>query len=243
MSAPPTSGSPANAYVPNRLLGLDAADLVTLQPWGCKLQPGLVEPVEQLGRAAGEAGFQLEVASGFRSFERQLQIWNTKVQGRRPVLDDAGEPLDPGNLSEAELLFAILRWSALPGTSRHHWGTDLDVYDSSRLPPGYQLQLTVEETIGEGPCAEFHLWLGDYLSSMQNPGFFRPYGRDRGGVAPEPWHLSYAPLAAPLAAQLTPAALAPVLQASDLLLKDAVLEQLEDIFARFVWLPAEAATD
>ena len=27
-------------------------------------------------------------------------------------------------------------------------------------------------------------------------GFFRPYTTDRGGVAPEPWHLSYAPVAA-----------------------------------------------
>ncbi len=26
-------------------------------------------------------------------------------------------------------------------------------------------------------------------------GFYRPYAVDRGGVHPEPWHLSYAPLA------------------------------------------------
>lgn len=211
---------------------------MTLEPWQCALQPGLAEPLEQLRKAAQAEGFRLEVASGFRSFERQLQIWNAKAQGERPVLDDSGQPLDLGALSEPQRMFAILRWSALPGSSRHHWGTDLDVYDSSRLPPGYQLQLTQEETRGEGPCAAFHAWLGDYLASERNPGFFRPYDRDRGGVAPEPWHLSYAPLASPLAEQLTPSALAPILESSDLLLKDAVLEQLEDIFARFVRLPA-----
>ena len=32
---------------------------------------------------------------------------------------------------------------------------------------------------------------------MQRFGFFRPYRTDRGGVSPEPWHLSYAPVSLP----------------------------------------------
>src|SRR5690606_22475475 len=126
-----------------------------------------------------------------RSFQRQLEIWNGKVRGERAVLDEWGRPLELRGMSETEQVLAILRWSALPGSSRHHWGTDLDVYDSSRLPTGYRIQLSVEETRGKGACARFHSWLGGYLRSARNPGFFRPYDRDRGGVAPEPWHLSY----------------------------------------------------
>ena len=36
---------------------------------------------------------------------------------------------------------AILVWSALPGASRHHWGTDLDVFDRAVQPPGEPLEL------------------------------------------------------------------------------------------------------
>ncbi len=38
--------------------------------------------------------------------------------------------------AEAERVAAILVWSALPGASRHHWGTDCDVIDAAALPPG-----------------------------------------------------------------------------------------------------------
>ena len=36
---------------------------------------------------------------------------------------------------------AILRWSALPGGSRHHWGTEIDIFDPDLLPQGQSLQL------------------------------------------------------------------------------------------------------
>lgn len=224
------------------LCGLNDAALVVLQPWSGQVQPALVAPVQSLAEAARQAGFCFEVASAFRSFERQLAIWNAKARGERPVLNDLGEPLDLTRLSERERAWAILRWSALPGTSRHHWGTDLDVYDSSRFTPGYRLQLTVEETRDQGPCAEFHAWLGQYLRSSQNPGFFRPYAQDRGGVAPEPWHLSYAPLADALAPQMTADTVRPLLLSSDLLLKTTVLENLEEIIERFVRVPMHLDT-
>ena len=80
-----------------------------------------------LVNAADTAGFQLEIASGFRDFSRQLLIWNNKFSGQRTMLDSHSQPLDPSRLSDEEKLFAILRWSALPGTSRHHWGTDFDI--------------------------------------------------------------------------------------------------------------------
>ena len=54
----------------------------------------------------------------------------------RPLLDANNQPLDALQLGETERLHAILHWSALPGTSRHHWGTDLDIYDPDCLPAG-----------------------------------------------------------------------------------------------------------
>ena len=89
----------------------------------------IIEPLHLLQEAATVAGFNLTVASAYRSFERQLSIWNAKAEGRRVVLDSAGLPVDMMALDPWQQVQAILRWSALPGASRHHWGTDLDIYD------------------------------------------------------------------------------------------------------------------
>ena len=98
---------------------------------GAPMHRDVVTPFLALQAAAREAGFELAVLSGFRGYERQLSIWNRKAAGELPVLNSEARPLDPATLGDAELAFAILRWSALPGASRHHWGTDLDVYDEA----------------------------------------------------------------------------------------------------------------
>ena len=119
------------------LLGCDQHLLVEEPGLQCKLQPEVIVELLRLRSGAETAGFDLRVASSYRSFERQLLIWNNKASGLRPVLDDRGLSLDITRLSERDLAYAILRWSALPGASRHHWGTDLDVYDASRMPPDW----------------------------------------------------------------------------------------------------------
>ena len=42
----------------------------------------------------------------------------------------------PRRSTTAARIDAILCWSALPGGSRHHWGTDCDVIDAAALPAG-----------------------------------------------------------------------------------------------------------
>ncbi|GAA5317091.1 MAG: M15 family metallopeptidase [Candidatus Pelagadaptatus aseana] len=156
----------------------------------------VVAPLQRMREAAAEAGFELAVASGYRSYQRQLVIWQDKLAGRRPLLDADEQPLDINHLSETEALWALLRWSAIPGASRHHWGTDLDVFAADALrKQGLALQLTAAECVAGGPLAEFHCWLGEYLKGEGGEDFCRPYALDRGGVAPEPWHISYYPLA------------------------------------------------
>lgn len=195
----------------------------------------LVPHIELLRTRASHAGFELALASGFRSFGRQLDIWNAKAEGRRPLLDDNGHSLNPRNMGEEPLLWAILRWSALPGTSRHHWGTDIDVYDAGPSRQGYRLQLTHEETQIDGVYAAFHHWLTAELSCGQST-FFRPYQQWHGGVAPEPWHLSFAPLAAAYQRSLAEAELRDLLRRSDIALKDVILARLDEILQRFVWV-------
>lgn len=183
------------------------------------------------GRAA-ERGFDLCVCSGYRSFQRQSVIWNDKLSGRRPVLDKMSRPLQLDGLSDWDRVEAVLRWSALPGASRHHWGTDIDVYDAAAMPQGYRLQLIPEETEAGGVFASMHAWLDTELAA--EGGFYRPYAQDRGGVSPERWHLSYAPLARYYAAQHNPEALAQRLRDANISQLDTVLKHLDVIYQRFI---------
>ena len=205
---------------------------------GTGLQADCWAAVHALQASAAQAGFDLQVASGFRSFDRQLAIWNGKARGERPVHDDNGRLLDVTGLPEVDRVDAILRYSALPGASRHHWGTDLDVFDAAALPAGYRLQLTPEEVADEGMMGPFHRWLDEELA--RGVGFFRPYFRDTGGVAVERWHLSYAPLATACETALTPALLAEALCDCDLELADVVLPELPALFDRYVRRDPEA---
>jgi LAS superfamily LD-carboxypeptidase LdcB len=198
-----------------------------------KIHPQILQPLQALISKANAAGFDMRVASAFRGFERQLLIWNNKALGLRSVLNENGIAINLNSMTDDEKVFAILRWSALPGASRHHWGTDLDVYDASRMAADYQLQLTVEETQGDGPCAQFHYWLTQELQENETD-FFRPYVEGVGSISPEPWHLSYAPLAHLFASQLSEENLREKIQAADIVLKDSILKNLSYIFANYI---------
>lgn len=188
----------------------------------------------ELRDAARAAGFDLSILSGYRSFDEQLSIWNRKASGLLAVLDSEARPLDITKLSDEQLVFAILRWSALPGASRHHWGTDVDIYDMAARPAGYEVQLIPDEVDKGGMFGPLHEWLDRRIASRSAFGFFRPYDIDRNGVAPERWHLSYAPVALEYTRLLTPELLAETIRHADMLLKDTVLAQLDAIYERFV---------
>jgi LAS superfamily LD-carboxypeptidase LdcB len=194
----------------------------------------IVDPFRALRDAAVSSGFDVAILSGFRGFDRQLSIWNRKARGELAVLDSNSRPLDIASLTERELVFAILRWSALPGASRHHWGTDIDVYDASARPAGYEIELVPSEYEGEGMFAPLSEWVDARIADRTSFGFFRPYDRDRGGIAPERWHLSHGPLAAGFASTLTIELLRDTVLSADMLLKDVVLSNLEEIMDRFV---------
>jgi LAS superfamily LD-carboxypeptidase LdcB len=199
----------------------------------------IVAPWRRLVEEAREAGFELAIASGYRDYARQLSIWNAKASGARPVLDARGQPLEVAGLDDWTLVQAILRWSALPGASRHHWGTDVDVYDRAAVPDHYQIQLTPDEVAPEGPFGPLHRWLDERIAAGASHGFFRPYAQDRGGVAPERWHLSHAPTAARYQRQLTLPKLLGELDTPSLALRAAVIEHWPAIFERYVQVPAD----
>ena len=215
----------------DQLTGRSRSHLSDLTDLRCSLHKEVVSPFLTLRAAAAAVGIDLVAFSCFRDFDRQLAIWNGKFRGERPMQDRAGQPMDVSRLSAEQRVEAILWWSALPGTSRHHWGTDFDVMDAAAMPEGYKLQVVPAEYQAGGPFHRLTTWLDEHLHAF---GFYRPYTQDRGGVSPEPWHLSHARVAGAAASQLSVQGLRSVLEAAEIEGKPEVLAALERNYSNYV---------
>ncbi|TKB44358.1 M15 family metallopeptidase [Thalassotalea mangrovi] len=194
------------------------------------LHKQVVQPWQAMQQAAMDDGFNLQIVSGFRSYDRQLGIFNAKFEGQRPVLDINNQPVDMQNLATEEQIHAILLYSALPGASRHHWGTDIDVFDPDLLA-GKKLQLEPWEYDTGGPMAPLNQWLENNCHQFD---FYRPYQSFQGGIAPEPWHLSYRPLAESFERQLDINVLTQCLRRKPTVASNIVAKLLPSILTRYV---------
>lgn len=123
------------------------------------------------------------VVSTTRPYNHQKAIWSAKWEGRSPV---SGRLLPAEVDNPLQRARKILEYSSMPGTSRHHWGTDFDI------------NTLQNEYYDSYPGSVVYGWLKDNAASY---GFCQPYtaGRD-GGYNEEKWHWSYRPLAAPMLA-------------------------------------------
>lgn len=216
---------------PEQLTGRTRKHVRELPEPPCTLHPEAARAFLALRAAAALDGLDLTPASSFRDFDRQLTIWNDKFQGRRPLLGRDGRALNPAGMSETDIVRAVLHWSALPGASRHHWGTEIDVIDRKALLNGQMAELVPAEYAADGVFAKLGQWLARHAEGY---GFFRPYDHDRGGVQPEPWHLSFAPVAGAALPALTLEVLADALRNVELAGAAVVRTQLKDIHSRYV---------
>ncbi|MEW6982781.1 M15 family metallopeptidase [Colwelliaceae bacterium 6471] len=182
-------------------------------------------------QAAQHDGIDLRIASGYRDFDRQCRIWNNKFLGKTAIKNINNDIIDTKNLATLDKIKAILLYSALPSASRHHWGTDIDVYAPNLLGPEQTLQLESWEYQSNGPMHKLTLWLEKYSNSF---GFFLPYDRYRGGVACEPWHLSYAPLANHYQRQLTPLIIKEALTTNTVMGYQEIISHLSMINESFI---------
>jgi LAS superfamily LD-carboxypeptidase LdcB len=213
------------------LTGRARTHIVDLGQPRCGLHYEAVASFLAMRDAAGAQGIDLMPRSSFRDFDTQLQIWNQKWAGERPLYDRQSQLLDRRRLADGEVIDAILCWSAIPGGSRHHWGSDVDVIDAAAVPQGYSVQLVPREYAPDGIFTALSTWLE---ANMHRFGFFRPYRTDRGGVSPEPWHLSYAPISVPALESLSLSVLRQVLDASAIAGKPYVMARLPEIYTRFL---------
>ena len=144
---------------------------------------------KKMYEAAKKDGITLTIRSATRNFEAQKGIWEAKWTGARKV--QGGENLAKSTPIPKERALKILRWSSMPGSSRHHWGTDIDIndFENSYFEKGQGLK-------------EYN-WL---VANAAKFGFCQPYtpkgvGGRPDGYNEEKWHWSYIPLAKPLSDQ------------------------------------------
>jgi LAS superfamily LD-carboxypeptidase LdcB len=215
------------------ILGKTQEHLVPLEGTKFLVHQQMLHDFLKLQQNAKKDGFDLQVASAFRDYDRQLKIWNAKASGERPILDDLERPLEYSQLSPTEIVFAILRWSALPGCSRHHWGSDIDVYDGNTQTAA-EVKLVPSECVDNGPAAGLHLWLDQQLALNTAQGFFRPYASDHGGISPERWHLSFFPISRRVVDVYTFSIFKKNILESDVMFKEIILENADEIFQRYL---------
>jgi LAS superfamily LD-carboxypeptidase LdcB len=216
---------------PAELTGRARGHIEELESPRCALHALVSAPFLRLRAAAAQAGLDVVPQSAYRDFDRQLRIWNAKFNGEATVNDLSGRPVEALALTPAERVDAILVWSALPGASRHHWGTDLDLIDRAAIPSGYRVRLVAEEYVPSGPFGPLSAWLEANAARF---GFFRPYRGVLSGVQPEAWHFSFAPLAEPARRALRVDDLRDALRDAPLAGKECVLERLEELHERYV---------
>jgi len=222
----------AIASLPEQITGKSQSHLTTLSS-GHQVHKEILQPITALQQAALKSGFKIAIASGYRDFERQLNIWNAKFSGIRPVYDRQLDMVDMDSLNDWQKVQAILHFSALPGSSRHHWGTDFDFYDRAAIDDNYQLQLSPQEYTHCGPFCGATNWLHTHAQQF---GFYFPYQGAGTGVAPEPWHLSYFPIANQYLNKLAdePKLLFDLIVNEDIEGKSAILHNFEYIIDNYI---------
>lgn len=191
-----------------------------------------LKPFLALQASAQSAGIDLQLFSSYRDFEKQLSIWNRKWNGQLAILDANNNPLDTNILTDTEKMHAIMLWSALPGASRHHWGTDIDVYDKAAVALwGERFELISDEYSGNGPCSVLSQWLDEHAASF---GFYRPYAEYTGGIGAEPWHISHRETANSIATQFDKSLLLALINKSDLAGKETIIRCFDEIYKRYI---------
>ena len=175
-----------NNYTDKYLIG---RSLPSLYGNGYKVLKRVNEAFLDMNSAARKSGLSVRVVSSYRSFNHQNLIWTRKYKRYRSR-----------QLSPQTAVNYNIRYTAIPGSSRHHWGTEIDVVDGTVKTSQYPLN--TKHYHGNGMYKSFREWM-DY--NAHKYGFYRVYTNDhtRRGFRYEPWHYSFAELAKPMLKEYT----------------------------------------
>ena len=139
----------------------------------------------EMKKAAYSDGIDLKIVSSYRNFARQEAIFERKFE--RYTEEDGMSPI--------AAIDKIIEYSTIPGTSRHHWGTDVDIIDGYPKAEGDVLVPSKFEA--GGPYENFKKWMDENSKTFD---FHLVYTDEpkRKGFKYEPWHYSFAPLSVPM---------------------------------------------
>lgn len=149
---------------------------------GLYLRKDAYADFKKMYAAAQADGIKLVIRSATRNFNAQKRIWEAKWTGKRKV--ENGENLAETTPNARERALKILRFSSMPSTSRHHWGTDID------------MNAFTNEFFEKGEGKKIYDWLQINASLY---GYCQPYTPKNDarpdGYNEEKWHWSYIPIA------------------------------------------------
>lgn len=173
----------SSEFTRNQLLGKGNPDIVG-NSYTSKMHKSAKVAFEKMRVEAAKENIKLEVVSAYRSFQRQKEIFERKYR-----------QFTNQGLSAGVALEKIIEYSTIPGTSRHHWGTDLDIIDANAPRPADVL--LPKNFHGNGPYCNLKVWLNENSEKFD---FFEVYtdNGNRKGFKYEPWHFSYAPVSIPM---------------------------------------------
>ncbi len=137
----------------------------------------------KMQKAALKDGISIGAVSSYRGFAHQKRIWERKFKSNK-----ANGLTDKANINK------IIEYSTIPGTSRHHWGTDIDIYQTNVKQP--KNVLLPRHFHNNGPYCKLKEWMDANASTY---GFYLVYtdNPNRKGFKYEPWHYSYKKLSVP----------------------------------------------
>ncbi len=149
---------------------------------GLYLHKETFEAFKEMHAAATTDNIKLQIRSATRNFNYQKGIWERKWNGTTKIENGKNAALAyPAFNRRAQ---KILEYSSMPGTSRHHWGTDIDLNNFEN------------EYFESGQGLKEYEWLTAHAASY---GFCQVYtkkGEHRpSGYNEEKWHWSYLPVA------------------------------------------------
>ena len=170
-------------YSKNQLIGKGNSAIIG-DTYTSKMHKEAKVAFEKMKVAALKDGINIEVVSAYRSFQKQKSIFENKYKR-----------FTKEGLTPIEAVEKIIEYSTIPGTSRHHWGTDIDIIDANYPKP--KSVLKEGNFYGNGPYCNLKVWMDRYSEFY---GFYEVYTKNpkRKGFKYEPWHFSYAPLSIPM---------------------------------------------
>lgn len=219
----------------NKLYGIDqymltgrrSTHVVLSKEHDTYLHPDALSAFSNMYKHALKDGFKLSILSGFRSIERQIDIWDKKFTGKKVLLDNFGNIVDTNKLEESERINYMLKWISVPGMSRHHWGSDIDIYDINQVDNTENVSLLPNDYASDGRFYNVFCWLEAHAHNYE---FYRPYIHPNKGLNPEPWHWSFRPLASKCEKSLSLNMIRDTLKEINFLGKNRILSDLAQIY-------------